>query len=184
MAGSRFHPLLDEANRLLNRWPAPDARQAALRSEFIRHAMGHDDSVFRTCAAGHLTASAIVLDSSRRRVLMTRHPRLGRWIQMGGHIEPDDATVEAAAWREATEESGIEGLVLDPVPVDLDIHAFDCPKGTPNRHLDVRFVAHAPAGAVAVCSDESLAVDWFDVHRLPADLEAGTLRLIARALAR
>lgn len=179
-----IHPLTDEANRVLNRWSAPDRQQAMLRSMFIRHAMGHADSVFRSCGEGHLTASAIVLDATRRRVLLTLHPRLGRWIQMGGHIEPDDASIEAAALREATEESGIAGLVLDPVPVDLDVHAFECPKGTPNRHLDIRFAVVAPEGAVEVCSDESLAVAWFDVGRLPAELDDSTLRLIARAVAR
>ena len=178
------HPLLNEANRLLARWPAPDTGQAVLRSELIRHVAGHTDSVFRSCGDGHLTASAIVLDAAHRRVLLTLHPRLGRWIQMGGHIEPDDTTLEAAALREATEESGIAGLVLDPVPVDLDIHAFECPRGTPNRHLDVRFVVTAPADAVPVCSDESLDVAWFPVTALPAELDASTLRLIVRALAR
>lgn len=181
---SKYHPLVDEANRVLNRWSAPDRQQAQLRSEFIRHAMGHYDSVFRSCTEGHLTASAIVLDATRRRVLLTLHPRLDRWIQMGGHIEHDDPSVEEAALREATEESGIDGLVLDPVPVDLDIHAFECPKGTPNRHLDIRFLAVAPADAVAVCSDESLAVEWFDIGRLPHGLDHSTLRLIARAVAR
>ncbi len=180
----KYHPLVDEANRVLNRWSAPDRQQALLRSEFIRHAMGHADSVFRSCTDGHLTASAIVLDATRRQVLMTLHPRLDRWIQMGGHIERDDPSVEAAALREATEESGIPGLMLDPVPVDLDIHAFECPKGTPNRHLDVRFLAVAPDGARAVRSDESLAVEWFDVRRLPLGLDESTLRLIARAVAR
>jgi 8-oxo-dGTP pyrophosphatase MutT (NUDIX family) len=178
------HPLLDEANRLLGPWAAPDVAQARLRSEFVRHVTGHRDSVFRTCGEGHLTASAIVMDEARRRVLLTLHPRLGRWVQTGGHIEPDDPTVEAAALREATEETGIAGLRLDPVPVDLDIHAFDCPRGVPNRHLDVRFVAIAPDGAHPVTSDESVDVAWFAIDRLPVDLDASTVRLIARGAAR
>jgi 8-oxo-dGTP pyrophosphatase MutT (NUDIX family) len=184
VAEPKYHPLLDEAARVLSRWSAPDRHQRLLRSAFIHHVAGHPDSVFRSCGDGHITASAIVLDSTRRQVLLTLHPRLGRWVQMGGHIELGDPTVEAAALREATEESGIHGLALDPDPVDLDIHAFDCPKGRPNRHLDVRFRVLAPAGAVERRSHESLAVGWFDVGALPAGLDASTLRLIARAVAR
>ena len=184
MAEPRNHPLIDQAGRLLAGWPAPDVAQARLRSEFVRHVSAHRDSVFRSCAEGHITASGIVIDEARRRVLLTLHPRLGRWVQTGGHIEPEDATVEAAALREATEESGIAGLSLDAVPLELDIHAFDCPKGRPNRHLDVRFRVTAPDGSVARCSDESLAVEWFPVTALPSGLDAGTIRVIARAITR
>ena len=184
MAEPRNHPLIDQAGRLLSGWSAPDVAQARLRSEFVRHVSAHRDSMFRSCGDGHITASGIVLDHSHRRVLLTLHPRLGRWVQMGGHIEPEDLTVEAAALREAAEESGIADLALDPVPVELDIPAFDCPRGRPNRHLDVRFRVTAPDGAAARCSDESLAVEWFPVTALPSGLDAGTVRLIARAIAR
>ena len=56
-----------------------------------------------------------------RRVLLTLHPRVGAWLQLGGHLEDTDPSLLAAAAREAAEESGIAGIVLDPVPVDLDV---------------------------------------------------------------
>ena len=39
-------------------------------------------------------------------VLLTLHRKAGAWFQFGGHFEPGDARVHAAATREAREESG------------------------------------------------------------------------------
>ena len=96
----------------------------------------------------HITASALVVNAGLDRVLLCLHGRMQRWVQLGGHCEPEDATVAGAALREATEESGIVGLRIHPVPIDLDVHPVPCRYG-PSLHYDVRFAALAPAGAVA-----------------------------------
>jgi 8-oxo-dGTP pyrophosphatase MutT (NUDIX family) len=181
MPNGRLHAA---ATRLLEAWNAPDAPQDGVRRELLAHLAARDDAMWRTCPHGHLTGSALVVDHRWERVLLTLHPRLGRWVQMGGHCEPDDPTLAAVAWREAVEESGISDLVLFDDPVDLDIHAFECPRGQPNRHLDVRFVTVAPEGARAARSHESVAVDWFAFDELPDDVDASTRRLVARAKAR
>ncbi len=41
------------------------------------------------------------------RVLLHHHPKLGRWLPPGGHIEPDELPDEAAL-REVKEEAGID----------------------------------------------------------------------------
>ena len=67
------------------------------------------------------------------------------WLQMGGHCEPEDATLAAAALREATEESGIAGLTLLPGgPVRLDRHRSRAVRLAPGR--PVRGVAPAGRG--------------------------------------
>jgi 8-oxo-dGTP pyrophosphatase MutT (NUDIX family) len=166
---------------LLKSWQAPDPPQEALRLEYLAHLAAHPDAMTRACTSGHLTGSAMVVNVDRRAVALVFHPRLGRWVQAGGHCDADDGSIGAVAWREATEELGIVGLVLDPIPLELDIHAYACPKGTPNRHLDVRFRCTAPAGAVLVCSDESDAVQWFPIDALPDGLDESTIRLIERS---
>jgi 8-oxo-dGTP pyrophosphatase MutT (NUDIX family) len=111
----------------------------------------------------------VVLDGEN--VLLTLHPRVGRWLQLGGHCEPDDESLASAALREATEESGIAGLAIDPTPVHLDVHPITCSLGVPTRHFDVRFAVRAPAGALPVRSNESDDLRWWPLAALPPGSE-------------
>jgi 8-oxo-dGTP pyrophosphatase MutT (NUDIX family) len=116
--------------------------------------------------------------------LLNLHAKANRWFAFGGHLEPEDSTLAGAALREATEESGLADLVLDPAPVHLSLHTVDfCnPRGTV-RHLDVRFLARLGASTEPVISEESLDVRWFDVDDLPTD-EPDMVDLVRLARAR
>lgn len=116
-------------------------------------------------------------------MLLTLHPRVGRWLQLGGHCEPEDTSLAGAALREAREESGIGDLELDPEPIHLDVHPITCSLGVATRHFDVRFVIRAPRGAEPVASEESDDLRWWPVHALPEGTEELT-ELIAAALDR
>ncbi|MBI1757708.1 MAG: NUDIX domain-containing protein [Actinobacteria bacterium] len=141
------------------------------------------DATSRSCVPGHFTASALVISPSRDAVLLTLHPRVGRWLQLGGHLE-DDPSMLAAAAREAVEESGIEGLTLDPRPLYLAVHPITCSLGVPTRHLDVQFLAVAPPGAEPKISAESLDLRWFPVDALPAAAGTGLPELVRRGAGR
>ena len=137
--------------------------------------------MWRSCAPGHLTASALVLEPSRRAVLLTLHPRVGMWLQVGGHCETGDHSLLDAAAREAREESGIGSLSFDPTPLGLDVHPITCSLGVPTRHFDVRFLALAPTGSEPVRSDESLDLKWFPWDALPYGVSPDLPRLIETA---
>jgi 8-oxo-dGTP pyrophosphatase MutT (NUDIX family) len=163
----------DSVIETLTGWAAPDPAQDTLRNAVLAFVLAQPDSCARACEPGHITASAAVLDDSGTRVLLTLHPRLGRWVQLGGHCEADDADIGAAALREATEESGIAGLKLGPLAA-IHVHPLTCSLGVPTRHLDLQFVAHAPADAHIAISDESLDLQWWPVDGVVAGLPAGT----------
>ncbi|MFP3988056.1 NUDIX hydrolase [Streptomyces sp. E11-3] len=156
--------------------------QEELRQAYLDHLAAQPDGMWKACESGHLTASALVIDPSRGRVLLTLHRKLRMWLQMGGHCEPQDATLAEAALREATEESGISGLTLVPGgPVTLDRHPIPAPC---HWHLDVQYAALAPAGAVEQISEESLDLRWFTYDEVADVSDGSVLRLVAAARAR
>ncbi len=109
---------------------------------------------------GHLTASAFVVSPDLSRVLLIHHMKLGRWVQPGGHVEPEDLTHEEAARREVAEECGLADLASIG-PIDIDIHVFPPGTGVPEHlHYDLRwaFVAHSTEVSVGEGVSD---VRWF-----------------------
>jgi 8-oxo-dGTP pyrophosphatase MutT (NUDIX family) len=158
----------------LTAWRPALSSQRSLREAFLGFLAARPDACARSCEPGHITASAVVLDATGRSVLLTLHPRVGAWLQLGGHCEATDSTLAGAALREATEESGIPGLRIVPTPIHVDVHPITCSLGVPTRHFDVRFVVHAPAGARPVRSEESDDLRWWPIDALPADPTGAT----------
>jgi 8-oxo-dGTP pyrophosphatase MutT (NUDIX family) len=172
------------ALRALDTWRASSPAQEELRHRFVEHLEEHPDGLERTCSPGHLTAGTLVLSSGLDAVLLNLHGRARRWFHFGGHWEPGDRSLLATATREAAEESGITGLVVDPEPVHLDLHHVEFCRGHDRAdHLDVRYAALAPAGAEPHTSDESLDVRWWPLDGLP-ELEPEMHELIALSCAR
>ena len=158
----------------LDAWRPALPTQESLRQAFLGFIAARPDACQRSCEPGHITASAILLDAAEEHVLLTLHPRVGAWLQLGGHCEPSDATLVGAALREAAEESGIDGLRIEPTPVHLDVHPITCSLGVPTRHFDVRFLVHAPVGAQPIRSAESIDLQWWPVDALPPDPTGST----------
>lgn len=171
-----------DASRALVEWVAPTTAQKALQERYLDVLAAYPDAMTRACRPDHLTASTLVLSADGASVLLTLHAKAQAWFQFGGHCEDADTTLAGAALREAREESGLEALTVDPVPVQLSEHAVPfCGDGV--HHLDVRFVAVAPAGAVHAVSEESLDVRWWPADALPTQDE-DMVELVAMAKAR
>lgn len=171
--------LLDTVRTELTGWDHPDPAQRRLLGDYLGFMDAHSDALARTCAPGHLTASALVVDESRANVLLTLHPKVGRWLQLGGHIEPEDESLQAAALREAIEEGGIVPTWISAAPIRLDRHTVPCRAVGTTDHLDCQYLAVVPDGSREVISDESDDLRWFSLADLPDGLDVSVRALCA-----
>lgn len=140
------------------------------------------DSITRGRVAGHFTASALLIDPQASMVMLLMHPRVGRWLQFGGHIEPGDHSFAQAALRECREESGYHDIEIRPVPIALDRHSVPC-AGAVSVHWDVQFLATVDHTAERIMT-EDLHTRWFDlvhVTNVIPQLDPSVNRLIRAA---
>ena len=161
----------------LDSYAAADDRERASLAR-IREFLDRSPGAFsRSNVEGHITASAVVTAPEDPAFLLIWHRKLGRWLQPGGHLEDDDASVFAAALREAREETGIEafGFPSDDRILDVDVHAIPAHGMDPAHfHYDVRYLLTAPN--LFARNGETR---WFT---LPEALSSGADDSLARAL--
>ena len=131
---------------------------------------------------GHLTASGFVLSPDRDSLLLVHHRRLERWLQPGGHIDPEDASPAAAAVREVGEEAGVDDLeVLVAGLFTLDHHPIPA-RGDepPHRHYDLGY-AFVTGSWELEPSAEVHAVRWVPLDEVA---EVGVDRAVHAAVAK
>lgn len=159
--------LHESATAALRSYHPATQQQQQLHAEFLAHLQQHDDAVWKSGPPVHLTTSTFVYSADLASVLLVLHGKAKLWLQPGGHLEPEDRDLPAAALREATEETGIKGLRLLPGIAHLDSHALAGAFGRCREHLDVRYAAIAPVDAQPVVSAESEAVAWWPLDDFP-----------------
>ena len=164
-------------------WQPRGREQLELRERLLTRLEAEGESFLdREADPEHVTASCFVLSADRGSVLLALHRKAGRWLQLGGHVEPDDTSAAAAALREAREEGGIADLVeVVAHPVDVDRHRLLGAFGACEVHWDVGYLAVAAPGAVPVVSDESDEVAWWPLSDL-GDTQPHLADRIARLL--
>ncbi len=101
------------------------------------------------------------------KVLLVNHPRYGKWIPVGGHIELDE-NPEEALFREIKEETGLEVEILATKPSvsDSDTTFVYAPRyidvheaNPPHHHIALVYFAKA-TNDHHVLSDEHTDMRW------------------------
>jgi 8-oxo-dGTP pyrophosphatase MutT (NUDIX family) len=169
--------------RLLSHQPA-DALESAHRDRMLALSAGPRDPFSRNrFDPGHFTASAFVLSPDEGSLLLILHAKLGLWLQPGGHIDPEDMDIVAAARREVAEETGLGDDAVETLGglLDLDIHRIPAnpKKREPaHEHFDVRVLLRARTLDLSAGSD-ALDARWV---RLGEVQDAGTDDSVRRAV--
>lgn len=139
---------------------ADEADSIAPFREFMHD---HADAARREREDGHLTGAAWLVSADGRRVLLTHHRKLRRWLQLGGHAD-GDVDLVAVALREAEEESGLRDLTIEHDIFDLDRHWIPEHREVPGHwHYDVRYVVRCCGDEQFAVSEESLELAWRDI---------------------
>lgn len=168
-----FHPAADDL--------------AAKSQDLAQHLLLHTPDPFSRgqFAPGHITCTAVILNPAADAILVMHHHRHKRWLLPGGHVEPQDASLAAAARREAIEETGI---ALPPPTqaflAGIDVHGIPPRRSEPyHQHHDLIFALHALTEDFAV-TEEAPQVAWarfpdFANYNLPPNIVRSAHRAIA-----
>ena len=170
----------------LGLYVALDATEEEMRGRMHAFVEKHEDCFRRSLLIGHITSSCWIVDPERGRALLTWHKRLNRWLQMGGHVELDDATLLDAALREAREESGLQRVrPVSAAIFDVDVHPIPARKDEPEHfHYDVRFLFEADPEESLIVSAESRALAWVALHEvIERNPDASMRRMVAKTAA-
>lgn len=141
--------------QLLQAYTPADDREAGFRDEMIALCDAAADPFSRDhFDPGHFTASAFILSPDDQEVLLIFHGKLHRWLQPGGHVDPTDTDIMAAAHREVMEETGLAEVHALGGILDIDIHTIPPRKGDPaHKHFDIRMLFRATSREFQAGSD-------------------------------
>ncbi|MFZ6759943.1 NUDIX hydrolase [Undibacterium sp. Ji50W] len=171
----------DQLIALLNAHQPADATEAGHLQKTLSFVTHTANCCSRQTLTGHVTASAWILSPDGQAALLTHHKKLDRWLQLGGHMDDDDISVQAAATREAREESGIQDLqLLHTALFDVDAHAIPARPNEPGHyHYDLRFLFQARHLDFCV-SDESHDLAWVPLATLANDSNNKSISRMAK----
>jgi len=117
---------------------------------------------------GHFTASALVTNLSKTKILLVHHAKYDIWVQPGGHIDMNENPWQAAK-RELSEETGLLNFSEKNYLFDLDVHLIPTSKKEPaHHHFDLRYKFEADENQGISKNEESHDIKWVEIDKVHA----------------
>ncbi len=150
-----------------------DAREESEKREILTLMEREGDRLLlRECSYAHMTASSVIVNRNRTKMLMAFHKIYQSWAWTGGHAD-GDGDFEAVARREAQEETGIQNLKklgagaasLEVLPVWA--HQKHGQMVASHLHLNISYLLEADDTLpLRIAEDENSAVGWIPIAQL------------------
>lgn len=151
-------------------------QQSKMIEKFRRFIESSEEIFLRKNLPGHFTGSAFILCKERKKLLMTHHLKLKKWLQLGGHAD-GESILHQVALNEALEESGLNNIRFSnynffpnpqaPLIFDIDCHFIPKNSKDPEHyHFDVRYLLCIDHDQEIKISRESLDLKWIDLDEV------------------
>lgn len=161
-----------------------EAESLSKAKAFLELQQPNDQLVDRTNFVGHFTASCLLVDAVKQRILLFNHPIHKLVLQPGGHFDSVDEPPTTVATRKLLQETPFDGndiryLPFDYnglVPIDIDSHDITpnpAKQEKPHVHHDLRYVflSVAPEGEGREVpsqnqTGQNITYRWYDLSEL------------------
>jgi len=128
--------------------------------------------LFRTSQLAHATATAMVFNEKKDKVLMVKHNIFGTWACVGGHAD-GEADLLRVAKKELLEETGVFAAIPisdEILSLDILLVAGHYKRGeyVPNHlHINATYAFIAPENVkLTIKEDENSAVAWIPIDKI------------------